>query len=133
MPDARSRALPPAVHAANESLALLVEMAMLGGLAWWGATVHGPIAVRVLLAIAAPLAAGVVWALFAAPRARIHLPVPGVLAVKEVVFGLTALAVAAAGLQLVAIVAGVIAFLSACIAAIDRDAIGGGGRASRGG
>jgi hypothetical protein len=133
MPGVRSRALPPPLHAVNESLAFLVELALLGGLAWWGATVHGAVAVRVLLAVAAPVAAAVVWALFAAPRARIHLPVLGVLAVKAVVFGLTALAVYAGGLHAAAIVVGVIAFLSACVAAVDREAIGGGGRAPRGG
>jgi hypothetical protein len=128
----RARALPPRVHAVNESLALIIELAMLAALAWWGATVHGAIATRVLLAVAAPLAAGVVWGLFAAPRARIRMPVLGVLAVKAVVFGLTALAAYAAGLQVVAVVVGVLAFLSACLAAVDREAIGGGGRMPRG-
>jgi len=120
------------MHAANESLAFLIELAMLAGLAWWGATVPVAVAVRVVLAVAAPLAAAVVWGLFAAPRARIHLPVLGVLGVKAVVFGLTALAVSAAGLPVPAIAVGAIAFLSACIAAVDREAIGGGGRTARG-
>jgi hypothetical protein len=125
-------ALPPKAHVANEALAFLLELAMLGGLAWWGATVHGGVAVRVLLALAAPLAAAVVWGLFAAPRARVRLPLAGVLAVKAVVFGVTALAVYAAGLRVVAVLVGVIAILSAGIAAVDRDAIGGGGRARTG-
>ena len=132
MPGARARALPPGVHAVNESLALIVELAMLGGLAWWGATVHGAIAVRVLLAVGAPLAAGVIWSLFAAPRARIRTSLLGVLAVKAVLFGLAALAAYAAGLHVLAIVVGIVAFLSACLAAVDRDAIGGGGRLPRG-
>lgn len=124
----RTRALPPRMHAVNESLAFLVELVALGGLAWWGATVNVAVAVRVLLALAAPVAAAVVWGLFAAPRARIRMSALGVLAVKAVVFGLTALAVYAAGLHVPAIVAGVIALLNAGIAAVDRDAIGGGGR-----
>jgi len=131
-PGLRTWALPPALHAVNESAAFLIELAMLCGLAWWGATVHGAIVVRVLLALAAPVAAAVVWALFAAPRARFRMPVAGVLAVKTAMFGLTALAVYAAGLRVLAIVAGGIAFLSACIAAVDRDAVGGGGRTPSG-
>lgn len=131
MPGVRARELPRGVHAVNESLAFLVELAMLGGLAWWGATVHGPVAVRVLLAVAAPVAAGVVWSLFAAPRAGIRLSALGVLAGKAVMFGVTALAVYAAGLHVPAIAAGVIAILSACLAAVDREAIGGGGRMAR--
>ena len=130
MPGLSPRTLPPSMHAINESLAFLLELAMIAGLAWWGATVHGAVAARVLLAVAAPVAAGVVWGLFAAPRARIQLPVLGVLAVKTVVFALAAAAVAAAGLPGPAIVVGLIAFLSACIAAVDREAIGGAGRTS---
>jgi hypothetical protein len=126
----RSFALPAKLHTANEALAFLLELAMLAGLAWWGATVNGAAGLRVLLALAAPLAAVVGWGLFAAPRARIRLPVAGVLAVKAAVFGLTALAVYAAGLHVLAIVVGVIAFVNAGLAAVDREAIGGGGRPS---
>jgi hypothetical protein len=119
------------MHVINESLAFLLELAMIAGLAWWGATVHGAVAVRVLLAVAAPVAAVVVWALVAAPRARFRIPPLGVLVVKAVVFGVTALAVYVAGLHVVAIVVGLIAFLSAYVAAVDREAIGGGGRTPR--
>ena len=84
MLDMSPRPLPPRMHAINESLAFLVELAMIAGLAWWGATVHGGAAVRILLAVAAPVAA--------------------------------------------AVVVGLIAFLSACIAAVDREALGGAGR-----
>jgi hypothetical protein len=128
LPGAGTRALPPKAHACNEALAFLIELAILAGLAWWGATVSAGVGVRVLLAVIAPVAAAVVWGLFAAPHARIRLPVLGVLAVKAAVFGVTALAVYAAGLHVLAIVVGVLAFLNACIAAVDRDAIGGGGR-----
>jgi hypothetical protein len=54
------------------------------------------------------------------------LPVPGVLAVKAVVFCVTAIAVYTAGLHAVAIIVGVIAFLNAGVAVADRDALGGG-------
>jgi hypothetical protein len=124
----RKRALPAKVHAANEALAFLLELAMLAGLAWWGASRDASLISRVLLAVAAPVAAAVVWGLFAAPRARVRMPVAGVLVIKAVAFVLTAIAVYSAGLHMIAIVGGVIAFLNAGIAAVDRQAIGGGGR-----
>jgi Protein of unknown function (DUF2568) len=124
----RTRALPATVHAANEALAFLLELAMPAGLAWWGASRDASLSSRVLLAVAAPLAAAVVWGLFAAPRARIRIPAAGVLVIKAVVFVVTAVAVYSAGLHPVAIAGGVIAFLNAGIAAVDREAIGGGGR-----
>ena len=120
--------MPPKVHAANEALAFLLELAMLAGLAWWGASLNASLVTRVLLAVAAPLAAAVAWGLFAAPRARFRMSVAGVLVVKAAVFVVTALAVSAAGLPILAIVGAVIAFLNAGIAAVDREAIGGGGR-----
>jgi hypothetical protein len=120
--------LPAKLHAANEALAFLLELVMLAGLAWWGASLHASLISRVLLAVAAPLAAAIVWGLFAAPRAHFRLSAAGVLMVKAAVFGVTALAVFSAGLHLLAMVTGVIAFLNAALAAADREAIGGGGR-----
>jgi hypothetical protein len=132
MPAVTTRALPAKVHAANEALAFLLELAMLAGLAWWGASLHASLLTRVLLAVAAPLMVAVVWGLFAAPRSRFRLPLAGVLAVKTVVFVATAIAVYSSGLHVPAIVIGAVAFLNAGIAAVDRDAIGGGGRTHAG-
>lgn len=126
----RGRALPGPLHQANETLAFLLELAMLAGLAWWGTSVTGPAGIRVLLAVAAPVAAAVVWGLLLAPRARIRLAPATVLVVKAVMFGLAALAVYTAGLHVWAVAVGIIAFLSACLATADRDASGGGGRDS---
>lgn len=125
-----ARVFPAGLHWANETLAFLIELAVLAGLAWWGATLTGPVAVRVLAAVAAPLAAMAVWALMLAPRARLTLPAAGVLGVKIVLYAVTALAVYAAGLHGPAIAVGVVALLNACAAAADREAAGGGGRAA---
>lgn len=91
------RTLPAPVHLVNETLAFLVEVAALAALAWWGAQAGRGLAAHVLLGVAAPLLAAVVWGLFAAPRARIRLPIAGVLAVKAVVFGAATAALYGAG------------------------------------
>lgn len=73
--------------AANEVLAFAVELAALVFLCWWGfSTGDGP-AVHLLLGIGMPAVAIVLWGTFAAPRARIRLPLAGVLVVKAVVLG----------------------------------------------
>ncbi|WP_395366261.1 YrdB family protein [Streptomyces sp. YH02] len=79
--------LPAPLHALNEVLAFLLELAALAVLAWWGWESAESIAPRLLLAVAAPTAAAVLWGLFAAPKARFRVPVAGVLAVKALVFG----------------------------------------------
>ncbi|WP_138760370.1 YrdB family protein, partial [Modestobacter altitudinis] len=53
----------------------------------------GPVAVRALLAVALPVAAGVLWSQFAAPRAA-HPSVAGRLAVQVLVFGAAAVLLA---------------------------------------
>jgi hypothetical protein len=83
----RLRGLPPVLHAANEGSAFLLELVALGVLGWWGATRGTSLALSVLLGAAAPTAAAVAWALFAAPKARIRLPMAGILAIKALVFG----------------------------------------------
>jgi polyferredoxin len=118
----RARALPQPLHAANEALAFLLELCMLAALAWWGATAVSALAGRVALAIICPLAAIVGWWLFAAPRARIRLPLAGVLAVKAVAFGAGTAALYAVGQHLLAIVFAVVAAVNTGVAASDRNA-----------
>src|SRR5215469_12033797 len=91
------RLLPAPLHVANEALAFLLELAMLAALGWWGATAGSSVVVHVLLGIGAPLAAAVVWGLFASPRATIRLPMGGVVVVKALAFGSAAVAIAAMG------------------------------------
>jgi hypothetical protein len=116
------RGLPPALHAANEGLAFLLELLMLAGLAWWGAQAVSGLAGRIAVAIAAPALAAALWGLLAAPRARIRLPLAGVLAVKAVLFAGTAAAVYSLGQPGLAIAFAVVALANTAVAAIDRDA-----------
>lgn len=74
--------------AANEALAFVLELAALACLSWWGFHAGGGSPARqLLLAFGIPALAIALWGLFAAPRARIRLPLAGVLAVKAVVLG----------------------------------------------
>ena len=72
------------LRSANLALKFALEVFALGAFAYWGATVTSGVW-AIVLAIAAPLAAGVLWGRFAAPRAsrrlRLHLRVPFELAV----------------------------------------------------
>jgi hypothetical protein len=116
-------ALPQPLHAANEGLAFLLELVMLAGLAWWGWQAVGGIAGRVALAILTPGLAAVVWGLLAAPRARIRLPLPGVLAVKAVAFGGASVAVYSMGHHALAIAFAAVAAVNTALAAMDRNAL----------
>ncbi|GAB2829689.1 hypothetical protein GCM10022221_30370 [Actinocorallia aurea] len=83
------------LYDANEILAFLLEIVSLGLLAWWGFTREGPVLLRVLLGVGAPLVGAVFWGLLAAPKARFRLPMPAVLGVKTVFFLAVTLALAA--------------------------------------
>lgn len=73
--------------AANEGLAFLLELLAVVCLCWWGFTAGDGLAVHLLLGIGLPAAGIALWGTFAAPRARIRLPLAGVLVVKAVVLG----------------------------------------------
>lgn len=77
--------LPAPLRAANEVLAFLVEVVALVAFARWGWHGAEPTALRVLLAVAAPGVAAVVWGMYASPKARYALPVAGVAGVKVAV------------------------------------------------
>jgi hypothetical protein len=128
----RGRVLPPALHALNEVLAFALELLMLAGLCWWGAAQHASVAARVALAVAAPAVAVIAWSLFAAPRARVRLPLAAVLAVKVVLFGAAAAGVYAIGQHIAGVAFGIVALVNTAVAAADRHAsAGAGGRSAQ--
>jgi Protein of unknown function (DUF2568) len=113
-----------AARAANLGLKFLLELCMLAALAYWGAQAAGSTAGDVLLAVAAPLAAAVVWGAFAAPRAPRRLQRGPRLALELGVFAVAAVALAAAGATVLAVVfAGAVVVNAALLAALgDLDA-----------
>lgn len=114
--------LPGPLHAFNEGLAFLLELAALAFLAWWGWSGGEGVALRLPLAVAAPAAAAVVWGLFAAPRARFRVPLAGVLCVKALVFGAAALALLGLGRPLWAVSFAAVALVNTALATADRRA-----------
>ncbi|MEV0659967.1 YrdB family protein [Actinomadura luteofluorescens] len=114
--------LPGPLHALNEGLAFLLELAAIAALAWWGFTASGNVLVNIVLGLGAPAAAIVLWGMFAAPRARFTIALPLVLLVKAAVFGAGALALYGVGHATAAIAFAVIALLNTALATADRDA-----------
>ena len=112
--------LPKPLRYANETLAFLVELVALGGLAWWGFHTGHNIAVHLLLGLGAPLLMAVAWGMFAAPKARRPLPVPARLVFKLLVFGLASAAVYATGAHTFGIVFAAVAVANTLLATADR-------------
>jgi len=101
---------------ANLALAFVLEMAALAALAVWGAGAGATTPTRVALAAGAPLAAAVLWGLFAAPRAVYKVAAARV-AVKVLVFGAAALALYATGRATLAVVYAVLVVLNSAVLA----------------
>lgn len=84
------------MYAVTAGIAFLLELCALAALGYWGAQA-GNGAWAVVLAVATPLVAAVLWGTFAAPRAPVRLAtVPKVALRLTVLFG-SAVALAAAG------------------------------------
>ncbi|MEE1816094.1 YrdB family protein [Streptomyces sp. SP18ES09] len=112
--------LPAALRVANEGLAFLLELAALAALAWWGWEATENTAPRLLLAVAAPALAAVVWGLFAAPKARFRVPLAAVLLVKALVFGTAALAPAGLGRPAWALTFAAVTLANTTLATADK-------------
>jgi hypothetical protein len=78
------------------TVAFLAELAALAALAVWGWSVPDPTVWRLVLAVAVPAVAAVLWGVFAAPRAPVQVFALTLL-VKLVVFGGAVLALVAIG------------------------------------
>jgi hypothetical protein len=96
------------------TVAFLAELAALAAFAVWGWSAVDPTTWRLVLAVAAPAVAGVLWGVFAAPRAPVQVPALTVL-VKVVVFGAAVLALFATGHPVPAVVLAAAALLSSLL------------------
>jgi hypothetical protein len=92
------------VAAVNLGMRFCVELATLASLGYWGASVHGSMALRTLLAVAAPVVAVVAWSRWLAPRAPIRLNGPAVLTVELSIFAAATWALVTSGMALVGLV-----------------------------
>ena len=115
--------IPRPLHAVNEALAFLLELAAFGLMAWWGFTTGTGLAVHLLLGIGTPALAMVLWGLVAAPKARFRVPLPGVLLLKAAVFGGAAVCLAALGHSGWALAFAVVALVNTAVATLDRNAL----------
>ncbi|GAA0690439.1 hypothetical protein GCM10010193_50990 [Kitasatospora atroaurantiaca] len=115
--------IPRALHVVNEGLAFLLELGALFALGRWGFHTGSGVVVHVLLGLGAPLLAAVAWGLFAAPKARVVVPLAGVLIVKFLVFGAATAGLYAVGRHGIAIAFGAVAAVNMVIATLDRRAL----------
>jgi Protein of unknown function (DUF2568) len=63
-----------ALKSINLAISFLLELALLGTVAFWGFSLTLPLLGRVLLGLALPIVVVVLWALFLAPRAKWRVP-----------------------------------------------------------
>lgn len=115
--------IPRQLHAVNEGLAFLLELAAFGILAWWGFSTGSGVAVHLLLGLGTPAVAMVLWGLVAAPKARFRVPLAGVLLLKAAVFGGATACLAVLGHGGWAIAFGVVALVNTVLATVDRNAL----------
>ncbi len=104
------------MRAVNLVLRFLLEMGALAALAYGGWHVPGPLWLRLLLAVALPLLAAVVWGRWVAPKASHPVPDPLRLVPEWSDFGGAAAALAATGHP-------VLAATLAVLAAVNRLAL----------
>jgi hypothetical protein len=97
------------MRAANLLLRFVLELCALAALAYAGWQAPGPFWVRLLLAIALPLAAAVIWGQWVAPKARKPIPDPLRLVPEWVVFGGATIALVVTGHPVLAVLLAVLA------------------------
>jgi Protein of unknown function (DUF2568) len=105
------------LQGANLVARFALELSALGALAYWGFHLNASVGVRVLGGLGAPLAAAVVWALFASPRASVAIPGAAQLVVQVLVFAVAVAALVHAGRPQLAWGLGIAAAVNAALLA----------------
>jgi hypothetical protein len=85
------------VKYANLALAFLLELAGLAAFGYWGFVVPDGLVLKLVAGLGVPIAAAVLWGLFAAHKASVALPARAKLAVQLGWFAVAAAALAFAG------------------------------------
>ena len=97
---------------ANLAVRFVVELAGLAGLGVWGAGATSNSVGRVILAIAAPLAAAGIWGVWSAPKATRRLPGNGLLGLELALLGAAVAGLLDAGHPLAAGALGAVAIVN---------------------
>jgi hypothetical protein len=105
--------VPTLAKSTNLAVRCLLELRALGALGYWGFVVGGNLITKVVLGLAAPLPAAVVWGLFVGPKAAVPLDMPLRLVPEALVFGAAVAALLATGHL-------VLAVRPAVLAAVNR-------------
>jgi hypothetical protein len=113
------------------TLALLAELGSLAALAFWGFTVPSGSVTRVLLGVGLPVAAALLWGLFAAPRAVVRIAAL-VVVTKVAVQGGAVAALAVAGHPWLALVLGLAVAIGQLLTATLSPPAAGPTRSGRG-
>jgi Protein of unknown function (DUF2568) len=93
-----------ALKYSNLALSFLLELFILGALAYWGFRVGNGTFMKIILGVGAPLLAALVWGIFEAPQASMPLPEPWHLLLALVIFGLAIVALYVAGQRTLALI-----------------------------
>jgi hypothetical protein len=92
------------LKSANLVAAFLLELCALAALAVWGVYAGQGTLLKLVLGVGAPLLMAVVWGLFVAPRALVHVSPSVRMLLKVVIFAVAAFALLVAGHALLAAV-----------------------------
>ncbi len=110
----------PVIQNANLALRFLLELCALVALGYWGFQTGQGLLSKIGLGIGVPLLTVVIWVMFIAPNAVVHLPEPIPFVLGLIILGLAAAALAAAGHSTLALVFGVIIVINAILMLIWR-------------
>jgi hypothetical protein len=106
------------IKGANLALRFLLELCALAALAYWGYHATANRATNIALAIAAPLVAAVVWALFVSPNASVKVPSAVWVLLQVLVFGAAAVGLVLAGRQRLPVIFVVLVVANALLMAV---------------
>jgi len=108
------------IKGVNLGIAFLLELCALAALAYWGFQTGSSTVLKLILGFAAPVLTAVIWGRFMAPTSKTRLRGMSYLLVKILIFGIAAIALAAAGQVTLAILFAAISIVNQVLLIVWR-------------
>jgi hypothetical protein len=100
------------LRVSNLAIRFILELVILFSLGYWGFHFDSGLIIKIILGIGLPLIAAIIWGMTISPKAKIRLPLIGILIIEFIIFGTAVLCLISSGIKVFPMIFGIVAIIN---------------------